>query len=94
VAALTKIFSVRRSAQVIHGDKVTTGQAIGSMGFSGESAGPHLHFHVADANSPLDTEDDCPEDSEVWLLVPYGAVRLRRIATFLTSMSSFQYSCD
>lgn len=29
---------------------------IASVGFTGSSSGPHLHFHVADANSPLGAE--------------------------------------
>lgn len=44
------------SIRVAAGDKVTTGEVIGALGFSGESTGPHLHFHVANANSPLDAE--------------------------------------
>ncbi|MEW9573338.1 M23 family metallopeptidase [Rhodanobacter sp. Si-c] len=44
------------SIRVHAGDKVTTGQVLGSLGFSGESTGPHLHFHVADGDSPLDAE--------------------------------------
>jgi murein DD-endopeptidase MepM/ murein hydrolase activator NlpD len=47
----------KRSIRVTVGDKITTGAVIGSLGFSGESTGPHLHFHVANANSPLDAED-------------------------------------
>ncbi|HEY8683688.1 MAG TPA: M23 family metallopeptidase [Rhodanobacter sp.] len=46
----------KSSIRVSVGDKVTTGEVIGLLGFSGESTGPHLHFHVADANSPLDAE--------------------------------------
>lgn len=44
------------SIRVRVGDKVATGQVLGSLGFSGESRGPHLHFHVADGDSPLDAE--------------------------------------
>jgi murein DD-endopeptidase len=44
------------SIRVAKGDKVRTGDVIGALGFSGESTGPHLHFHVANSSSPLDAE--------------------------------------
>lgn len=44
------------SIRVAIGDRVAVGEVIAALGFSGESTGPHLHFHVADANSPLAAE--------------------------------------
>ncbi|WP_454761750.1 M23 family metallopeptidase [Caulobacter segnis] len=41
------------SVAVKPGDRVRKGQVIGRLGFSGDSTGPHLHFHVADAAAPL-----------------------------------------
>jgi murein DD-endopeptidase MepM/ murein hydrolase activator NlpD len=39
------------------GERVRGGQRVASLGSSGStSVGPHLHFHVADANSPLGAE--------------------------------------
>ncbi|SMF63105.1 M23 family metallopeptidase [Allosphingosinicella indica] len=38
------------------GDRVRRGQEIGALGFTGQGSEPHLHFHIADANSPLGAE--------------------------------------
>jgi len=44
------------SLRVRAGDPVTAGQVIASLGYTGDSTGPHLHFHVADGPSPLAAE--------------------------------------
>ena len=44
------------SLRVQPGQRVKRGEVIGALGFTGDSTGPHLHFHVADANSPLGAE--------------------------------------
>lgn len=44
------------SITVKAGDRVHRGQVIAALGFTGDTTGPHLHFHVADANSPLGAE--------------------------------------
>lgn len=45
------------SIRVRPGDRVKRGQVIAQLGSSGSSStGPHLHFHVADANSLLGAE--------------------------------------
>lgn len=41
------------SLKVRAGERVRRGQVIGALGFTGDSTGPHLHFHVADAAPPL-----------------------------------------
>ena len=47
----------RGSVAVKAGQRVTRGQVIARLGGSGStSIGPHLHFHVADANSTLGAE--------------------------------------
>lgn len=49
------------SLRVKMGDKVRAGQVIALLGNSGNSGGPHLHFQLSDANSPLGSEG-----------IPYG----------------------
>lgn len=39
------------SIRVRQGERVRKGQVLGLLGNSGNSVGPHLHFHVGDANS-------------------------------------------
>lgn len=41
------------SIRVHPGEHVRRGQVIAALGFSGDSTGPHLHFHVSDGASPL-----------------------------------------
>ncbi|HEY0677285.1 MAG TPA: peptidoglycan DD-metalloendopeptidase family protein [Chitinophagaceae bacterium] len=44
------------SIRVKPGQRIKKGDIIGEVGFTGQSAGPHLHFHIADNNSPLGAE--------------------------------------
>ena len=41
------------SIVVREGDAVRTGQVLGRLGNSGNSDGPHLHFQIMDAASPI-----------------------------------------
>ena len=42
-----------RSVRVRRGQKVKTGQVLGMLGNTGNTDAPHLHFHVMDSPSPL-----------------------------------------
>jgi murein DD-endopeptidase len=44
------------SVRVRPGERVRRGQPLAALGFTGDSTGPHLHLHVADAPSPLGAE--------------------------------------
>jgi murein DD-endopeptidase MepM/ murein hydrolase activator NlpD len=44
------------STKVKPGQKIKKGDVIAALGFTGQTTGPHLHFHVADKNSPLGAE--------------------------------------
>lgn len=44
------------SIRVKTGQIIRKGEIIASVGFTGQTTGPHLHFHVADRNSPLGAE--------------------------------------
>lgn len=45
-----------QSIKVKIGQKVKKGDVIASLGFTGQTTGPHLHFHIADYDSPLGAE--------------------------------------
>jgi murein DD-endopeptidase MepM/ murein hydrolase activator NlpD len=59
------------SIRVRQGDRVRIGSVIGQLGYTGQSTGPHLHFHVSDNNSPLDAEG-----------LPYAVQRFRILGTY------------
>ena len=44
------------SIRVKPGQRVKKGDVIANLGFTGQTTGPHLHIHVADADSPLGAE--------------------------------------
>jgi murein DD-endopeptidase len=44
------------SVRVKSGNRVRRGEVVGQLGYTGESTGPHLHFHMSDRNSPLNAE--------------------------------------
>ncbi|MGE0702583.1 MAG: M23 family metallopeptidase [Vicinamibacterales bacterium] len=49
------------SVRVRQGDRVRRGEVLGRVGNTGNSTEAHLHFHIADRSSPIDSEG-----------IPYG----------------------
>ena len=47
---------MRGTLRVKPGERVRRGHAIGRLGNSGNSTGPHLHFHIPDRGQPLAAE--------------------------------------
>lgn len=47
---------LKQGLAVKRGDRVRRGQLLGRVGATGQVGGTHLHFHVADTNSPLGAE--------------------------------------
>ncbi len=47
---------LKQGLSVKQGDRVRRGQLLGRVGATGQVGGTHLHFHVADTNSPLGAE--------------------------------------
>lgn len=47
---------LKQGLSVRKGDRVRRGQLLGHIGATGQVGGTHLHFHVADTNSPLGAE--------------------------------------
>jgi murein DD-endopeptidase MepM/ murein hydrolase activator NlpD len=66
------------SVRVKAGDRVRKGDVLGLVGNSGNSSGPHLHFHVSDANSPLATEG-LPFVIDAWEVFRAGGTWERRV---------------
>ena len=59
------------SIRVRAGDRVRQGQVIAQLGYTGQSTGPHLHFHVADSATPLNAEG-----------IPYVLREFKRVGAF------------
>jgi murein DD-endopeptidase len=62
------------SIRVKTNDRVRRGSVIGLLGYTGESTGPHLHFHISDNNSPLNAEGLPYELEQFTILGSYPSI--------------------
>jgi murein DD-endopeptidase len=65
------------SIRVARGDRVRRGQVLALLGFTGDSTGPHLHFHVADSPMPLSGEG-LPYEFDSFRVSENGAPQTRK----------------
>jgi len=63
-----------RSIKVKPGQFVKKGDIIGSLGFTGNTTGPHLHFHIANMNSSLGAEGVAYEFDSFFILGSYPSL--------------------
>jgi murein DD-endopeptidase MepM/ murein hydrolase activator NlpD len=60
---VVSLYSHQQALRVAEGDRVTAGQVIGTLGSTGRSTGPHLHWGVV--------VDEVPVDPMEWLDAPF-----------------------
>jgi len=75
------------SLKVKKGDAVKKGQAIALLGNSGNTTGPHLHFHVIHGKSPLGSDG-------VPYVIDSFAVREERFPTAASKRARERRGCD
>ena len=63
-----------KSIRVHTADQIRRGQVLAQLGYTGQSTGPHLHFHVADSIAPLNAEG-----------VPYIFEEIKTLGTFFSA---------
>lgn len=69
---------LKQGLAVKPGDRVRRGQRLGRVGATGQVGGTHLHFHVADTNSPLGAEG-----------LPFAFVAFEQIGSWKTIDQAF-----
>ena len=58
---ISTYYAHQSAVAVVEGQQVLQGQTIGTVGSTGTSTGPHLHFEVRVDGAPVDPERFLPD---------------------------------
>jgi murein DD-endopeptidase MepM/ murein hydrolase activator NlpD len=59
---MTTLYAHLDEFKVRTGDRIKAGQEIGSVGITGKSTGPHLHYEVRKDDEPVDPAKYYPSE--------------------------------
>ncbi len=73
-------FAHMKKLLVKRGDKIKRGQTIGTVGSSGRSTGPHLHYEVCLHNKPINPDKFMRVDKLTWApVIPKSKIKIKHL---------------